>query len=148
MWTKGSKAWFGHIQLLFDGTSIHAGGASGRRGFLAHPIPPTNTRCQWTQCFPCTGEAELFHFMSTQLARLCSYSAEHLFGVGRAAAGITLPFGTDSAPRLFLQHSATDTEKHHTIPLSMRSGCLQGPDDYAHSAHWHRKRAGRRRERR
>lgn len=41
-------------------------------------------------------------------------------------AGTALPFGTNSVPRLFLQHSVTDTEKHHTTPLHMRSGCCTG----------------------
>lgn len=38
-------------------------------------------------------------------------------------AGTANPFGTNSVPRLFLQHSVSDTEKHHTTSLCMRSGC-------------------------
>lgn len=116
------KAWFWHIQLSLDGTSTHALN-SWFSVYWAYPIHPTSTRCQWTLSLPCRKEAKLPHFMSTQLGWLCSYLAERLFGGGKPVAGTALPFGTNSAPRQFLQHSDTDTEKHHAAPLRMRSGC-------------------------
>lgn len=49
------------------------------------------------------------------------YLAERLFRGGKAVAGTALPFGTNSVPKLFLQHSVADTEKYHKTPLCMRS---------------------------
>lgn len=48
----------------------------------------------------------------------------------------------------FLQHSATNKTKHHTTPTLHDVWVLYGADDYTHNVYWHRKRGGKRSERR
>lgn len=48
----------------------------------------------------------------------------------------------------FLQHSAIDKTKHHTAPTLHDVWVLHGADDYTHNVYCHRKRGGKRSERR
>lgn len=57
----------------------------------------------------------------------------------------SFPFGTSSAPSLFLRRSLADTKKKKTQKHQHNSSLhevwvLQWPDDNTHNAGWHRKR--------
>lgn len=128
----GLKEWFGHIQLSFDGPQLPV--------YVAPLIPPTihlspfftiQKRCKTTLLVHTARGGFIFIQPSV-------FSGENL----RLAPQNS--FGTNSVPRLFLQHSAADTEKHHTTVSPHEVWVLQGPDDNAHNARWHRKRGGRR----
>ncbi len=115
--------------------------------YWTHPIPSTITQCQWTHSLPCRKEAKLLRWMSTRLGWLCSIIPASFQGwqsCGRLSAPIWNQLGAKVVPAAF-------SHRYRKPPYSASLHdvwVLLRPDDNTHNAPWHRKRGGKRCDRR